>query len=117
MSNILKELDFPNTPMRFRNYTCLLDELPENVITKKERKFESFVEMREYFTEYEDKILDYRNTDWEVPYIKKHTRNIVLTDKCPLFTFGDRIITKDYEVHKVIGFNTGRGTKLYFSIE
>lgn len=86
-----------------------MDKVPECVETVLEYDFQYWDELENYFSKNDGKIIDYRRTEWdpEPPEIRTEVNKhrFMLTCKGPVFTVGDLILTKDYELHRVVKVN------------
>ena len=96
-------------------YVCIMDDIPPNLIVNQECEFYHWDEVENFFKLHKGNIKDYRKTDWNIPNIELTKDKVYVTSNGPVFTFGDKIITKDYKVYKVCGTSNNK-TKTWFNI-
>ena len=107
---------------RMRTNVILMDEVPRSVIVEEDTCYnlDFWNEIEGFFIANRGRIADFRDTDWEVPELEMKGRSEFArnSDGSPLFVVGDRIVTPDYRVYKVYGFNhKSGGADIYFNIK
>lgn len=89
--------------------TILMDNIPKGVIVKRDLSFSIYfwTAVEKYFNDHRGRIIDWRDTDWDIPNIDVLDRkSFASTNGEPILIVGDRIMTPDYTIHRVIGFTS-----------
>lgn len=96
----------------------LMDQVSPQYIVEKVGVLDFWNEISGFFHKYQHsrKIYDLRETDWEIPDVEFADKYAASIGDQFIAVVGDRIVDKDYNVWKVIGFHTSSGSEVYGNI-
>lgn len=117
------DMNVPYVPAgnRFQIKTSiiLMDKVSPQYIVEKVGVLDFWNEISGFFHKYQkrNKVYDLRETEWEIPNDVEFADVFAASIGSQFIAVvGDRIVDKDYNVWKVIGFHTQSGSEVYGNI-
>ena len=103
---------------RMKSSIIVMDDVPNNYIVNKIGTLDFWNEIEGFFLKNSTiPTYDLRTTDWELPSISFADKSKVTIGDYFAMCVGDRIVDKEYNIYKVVGFHNNSGSDIYFNIK